>query len=242
MVNLAENSGRIAISAFALAVLASTGVRWSSAQIGDVPELPHAFPRDGATMILDNTMGTAWDVTWVPGKPTPMHRHTFDYVGVELADTSVDLIALDGTRRTTVLTVGHSYFLPRGTTHIEEVPGMSPVRHAVIIDLKDPVAPRPVDSAAAALSMAAAKKVVENDRVVMWDFTWPPAKPVATVAMPKGAFIVFLEGGELASGGLAGKPSSEVVTSGEVLFSGDGRVLSEVSAEGRVRGIVVQLK
>ena len=165
--------GRAATSAVALALLSSAGVRPLSAQSGDPHELPPAFPRDGATMILDNAMGTAWDVTWMPGKPTPMHRHKFDYVGVELADSTVELIAPDGTRRTVAFTKGHSYFLPRGTTHIEEVPATSPERHAVIIDLKDPKTPKSASSTevTTAVSFASAKKLVENDRVAMWDFT-----------------------------------------------------------------------
>lgn len=95
-------------------------------------------------MILDNTMGTAWDVTWTPGKPTTMHRHTFDYVGVELTDSTVQLTALDGSRRTVALAMGHAFFFPRGITHIEEVPTTSPQRHAIVIDLKDLKSPEPV--------------------------------------------------------------------------------------------------
>jgi hypothetical protein len=217
--NLGGCLGWVAISAFVLTVLSSAGVRPLSAQNGDPQELPPAFPRDGATMILDNTMGTAWDVTWTPGKPTLMHRHKFDYVGVELADSTVEVTAPDGSRRTATLAIGRSYFFPHGTTHIEEVPGTSPVRHAIVIDLKD-----------------------LNDRVAMWDFTWPSLQPATTVVIPKGAFIIFLGGGELASSNSPNKRQSELVSPGQVLFTTDGRIFSELSTKGHVRGIVVQLK
>lgn len=46
------------------------------------PELPHAFPREGAKQIFDNERVTIWDVTWIKGQPSTMHRHRFDLVGV----------------------------------------------------------------------------------------------------------------------------------------------------------------
>jgi hypothetical protein len=70
-----------------------------------------------------------------------------------------------------------SYFLARGTTHVEETPAGQPTRHAVIVDLKDgaPAAPSP----AAFAGGQAARKVTENARVILWDYAWPakPAQP-----------------------------------------------------------------
>jgi hypothetical protein len=235
--NLRGCLGQVAISAFVLTILSSAGVRPLSAQNGDPQELSHAFPRDGATMILDNAVGTAWDVTWTPGKPTLMHRHKFDYVDVELTDSTVEVTAQDGSRRTSALATGRSYFFSRGTTHIEEVPGTSPVRHAIVIDLKDLKTPESANSTTAttAVLIESAKKLVENDRVTIWDFTWPSLQSATTVVLPKGAFIIFLGGGELTSSNSPYKP-------GQVLFTTDGHVFSELSTKGHVRGIVVQLK
>lgn len=233
-----------AISAIILALFSSAGIQLLSAERSASQEFPRAFPRDGATMVLDNARGTVWDVTWMPGKPTLMHRHEFDYVGVELTDTTVNITTPDGTRRTLVLTVGRNYFLPRGTTHIEEVPATSPERHAIIIDLKDARKPESENSTETkmAVSIAPAKRLVENDRVAMWDFTWPSAEPATAVVSAGGAFIVFLEGGELKASDAAPEQQSEMVSAGQVLFTSDGRVLSELSTKGHVRGIVIQLK
>ena len=101
-------------------------------------DLPHAFPREGATRIVDNPRLSAWDATWAVNKPTAMHRHLYDYVGVELVDSQTKITSLDGQVRTATLKKGAAYFLPKGTTHIEE--GITS-RHAILVDLKDSPSP-----------------------------------------------------------------------------------------------------
>jgi hypothetical protein len=142
------------------------------AQSSDARELPHASPRQGAAQLLDNDWGTVWGVTWVPGSSTAMHRHAFDYVGVELTDSRFNSVAPDGQRRTISQERGASYFLPRGITHIEELLSSDPARHTVVIDLKDATAPSFVNSSRSPTAFAegVARKVVENARVVMWDY------------------------------------------------------------------------
>ena len=47
-----------------------------------VTTLPPAFPRVGANKILDNDRVQVWNIAWLKGKPSPLHRHVFDLVGV----------------------------------------------------------------------------------------------------------------------------------------------------------------
>lgn len=135
-------------------------------------ELPPAFAREGARQVLENDFGTVWDVTWTPGSATPMHRHTFDYVGVELANTTFSVVAPNGQRRTLPAKAGGAWFLPRGTTHIEEMPVDSPARHAVVIDVKDIAAPSLVNLSGSpkVFPQGVAEKIIENARVVMWEY------------------------------------------------------------------------
>src|SRR6266699_1573806 len=49
-------------------------------------DYPPAFPREGARQVFDNMWIAAWDDTWIPDMPTPMHRHAYDYFGLELTD------------------------------------------------------------------------------------------------------------------------------------------------------------
>jgi len=43
---------------------------------------------------------TAWDVTPEKGKPSPMHQHRYDLVGVDLSDTTAKVVNPDGTSQT----------------------------------------------------------------------------------------------------------------------------------------------
>ena len=101
-----------------------------------VQDLPKPFPRDGATQSFDNARATAWDVTWPKNKPTQMHRHVYDLVGIELSDATFAVTSQNGSPRTTSTTRGRVLFLNKNTVHMEE--GLSDIpRHAILIDLKD---------------------------------------------------------------------------------------------------------
>src|SRR2546426_245649 len=101
-----------------------------------VQDLPHAFPREGAKQIVDNARLTAWDVTWPKNKPTAMHKHAYDLVGIELADSTFAVTSQGGQPRTASSTRGRVLFLRKDTIHMEEGLSDTP-RHAILVDLKD---------------------------------------------------------------------------------------------------------
>lgn len=207
-------------------------------------QLPHAFPREGATQVFDNQWGTAWDATWTPNKPTLMHQHAYDYVGVELVDSTFNLTSPGGQPRTASLKKGSSYFLPKGTTHIEEGLSSNPPRHAVLIDLKDQPSPTLPNTTQypTAFPRDAARKVVENPRVVMWDVAWVPNQPAALYFHDKNAFIIFVDAGELALTAPNDQPQALSVHAGQILFWTGGGVRAERAINGAVRAVVVELK
>ena len=45
-------------------------------------KLPPAYPRPGATNILDNDSVQVWNIAWLKGQPSPLHRHVYDLDGV----------------------------------------------------------------------------------------------------------------------------------------------------------------
>jgi hypothetical protein len=220
---------RVAILAVGLALPAQAAT----------PDYPPAFPRAGARELLDNSWGSVWDVIYQPGEPTPMHRHRFDFVGVELADSSVTVTTPDGVAKTFPSKHGESYFLARGTTHVEETPAGSPKRHAVIIDLKDraPITPSP----SAFTDSAAARKVTDNARVTLWDYAWP-ANPAKPVTLTHNTFIIIVDGGELKGLGPDGKAHVQAASSGQVLFRAAGTRFAEAAAKGPIRAVLVEVK
>ena len=101
-----------------------------------------------------------------------MHQHKYDLVGVDLSDATVKVVNPDGTSQTGAAKVGQVVSLKKGTTHIEEAASDSP-RHAIVVDLKD-VNIRPIQNKSRyplAFPRDGAKKVMETDRVIVWDYT-----------------------------------------------------------------------
>jgi hypothetical protein len=100
-------------------------------------DYPPAFPREGARRVFDNMWITAWDDTWIPDKPTPMHRHVYDYFGWEFTDSKTDSVSPEGDTRSVSTSRGLAWFLSKGVTHVEIGRSSNPPRHAILVELKD---------------------------------------------------------------------------------------------------------
>jgi quercetin dioxygenase-like cupin family protein len=208
------------------------------------PELPHAFPRDGVKRVFDNERVTIWDVTWIKGKPSPMHRHKYDLVGVYLVGSSIRITMPDGTSRESEVEEGFVLFQPKGVTHIEEGVVEDNPRHAILIDLKDhEVPPYPNTSGYPnAFPRKGAEKRLENDRVVIWEYRWIPGEPTPMHFHDKDVVVVVMEGGELASTTPDGTRRVAKLARGEASFTPGDRVHTEEHVSGAARAILVELK
>jgi quercetin dioxygenase-like cupin family protein len=207
------------------------------------PELPHAFPREGAKQLFDNERVTIWDVTWIQGKPSPMHRHKHDLVGIYLVGSPIKVTMPDGTSRESKVEEGFVLFQPKGVTHIEEGLVDENPRHAILIDLKDhPVAPVPNTSGLVpAFPREGAVNRLENERVAIWEYRWTDqATPMHF--HDKDAVVVVMEGGELESTSPDGKSRVSRLSRGEASFTPANRAHSEKLVSGAVRAILVELK
>ena len=206
-------------------------------------ELPHAFPREGVTQIFDNERVTIWDVTWIKGKPSPMHAHKYDLVGVYLVGSPIKVTMPDGTSRESKVDEGFVLFQPKGVTHIEEgLVGENP-RHAILIDLKDhEAAPIPNRSGLPnAFPREGAVNRLENDRVVIWDYRWTP-QPTPMHFHDKDVVVVVMEGGEIESKTADGRSRVSRVARGEASFTPGNRSHTEKLVSGSARAILVELK
>ncbi len=209
-----------------------------------IQELPHAFPRDGAKQLFDNEKVTIWDVTWVKGKPSPLHRHQYDLVGVYLVGSPIKVTMPDGTSRESKVEEGFVLFQPKGVTHIEEGVVEKDPRHAILIDVKDyEAAPLPNSSGLKnAFPREGAVNRLENERVVIWDYRWIPGRPTPMHFHDKDTVVVVMDDGELESTAPDGKSQVSRVTRGQASFNSGNRSHSEKLVSGAARAIIVELK
>jgi hypothetical protein len=79
-----------------------------------------AWPRAGATKVLENELVVVWDYTFTDGVEIPLHYHDKDQVHVSLAPGTIRMIPLEGEPRVSVRKAGTANFGPRGALHREE--------------------------------------------------------------------------------------------------------------------------
>jgi quercetin dioxygenase-like cupin family protein len=220
-----------------------TMVLASGAWLFQAPELPHAFPREGAVQLLDNARVTMWDVTWFKGKPSPMHRHRYDLVGVYLVGSPIRVTLPDGTARESTVEPGFILYQREAVTHIEE--GVADIpRHAILTDIKGgPVGAMPNTSGQpAAFPRPGARQALDNEKVTIWEYAWTPGQPTGMHFHDKDAFVVFMADGELKSTTPDGKSEIAKYKRGDARFSPRGRVHSEELVSGALRAVITELK
>jgi hypothetical protein len=167
----------------------------------------------GAEPVLDNERVTVWDTTTA----LPPAQH--DFVAVSLSHK------------------GRAVF-----GHMGDIAGKAGVR-TVVIEIKDTVGPLPNGSGyPLAFPRAHATKLLENDKVVVWDNVWRAGKPTPMHFHDKDALVVFEATGALQSTALDGKQVVNEFKFAQIRFSSRGRVHTEVLVHGEGHAIITELK
>ena len=148
--------------------------------------------------------------------------------------TSPEAQALDAV---VVSLSGSAAFLPKGTT-----PGVE--GRSIIIDLKDHPVAAVTNMTAYPLSFPrpGSKKILENDRVIVWDYTWKPGVATPMHFHDKDVVVVFLEDGDLTSTTPDGQVVENSFTPGAVRFNPRGRIHTETLVRGKQHAIITELK
>jgi hypothetical protein len=132
---------------------------------------------------------------------------------------------------------GNAVFLPKGAT--PKIDGRT-----MIVDLKDhPVPPIPNNSGyPLAFPRPGAKKILENERVIVWDVTWTQDVATPMHFHDKDALVVYLEDGQMRSTTPDGKATVTPQTAGMVKFNARDRIHTETLISGKQHAIITELK
>jgi hypothetical protein len=168
----------------------------------------------GAEPVLDNERVTVWDTT----TPLPPAQH--DFVAVSLVH--------------------------RGTAkfgHKGDEAGRAGMR-TIVIELKDhPLMPISNTSGyPLAFPRPNAKKLLDNEKVVVWDNVWYPRKPTPMHFHDKDALVVYEATGALQSTSVDGKKTVGEYQFGQIRFSPRDHTHTEVLVRGRGRAVILELK
>ena len=181
----------------------------------------------GATPIIDNDRVTVWDFTWTRGVPEPLERPTTDSIWISVS-----------------LSAGDVRYWAKGAPRRAERSIGSPIR-MISIDLKNhpgstltntsgfPNAfPRPGNN----------RKVFENERVIVWDFSWTKGVATPMHFHDKDVVVVYLGTGTLRSTTPDGKAVDNKWKPGDTRFNLGNRIHTETLVDGELRAIITELK
>jgi len=210
-------------------------------------QLPPAFPREGAKKILENDRVIVWDMQLRKGQRAAMHTHPYDIVSVTLTPGGHQDNGSDGVSEDRMFKMGDVRFTPKGRTHFE-VGLTDPPRRAIVTELK-PVAPGGTPAAQEsstyppAYPREGARKILENDRVILWDVTLENNRRTEMHGHPYDFMSVTLSPGAIRDVGSDGVIEARQFEVGQVRFQNKGRVHADEGASVIPRrSIVIEFK
>jgi len=168
----------------------------------------------GAEPAIDNGRVTAWEASGV----APPAQHDFVAVSLSRKGTAV---------------FGHKGDSPGKVgerTVIVELKGQSlaPIANTTGYPL---AFPRP-----------RVKKLLENDQVVVWDYSWRPHEPTPMHFHDKDTLVVYEANGALESTTPDGKSIVNENKFGDIRFNKRDRVHTELLIRGRGHAVITELK
>ena len=202
-----------------------------------------AQTRDTLKPAIQNDRVTVWDVTWTKGASGGFTRRNHDVVVLYLSNGSVKLVRPDGNSITVPASVGEVVFQPKGSVKDEEGASNEPVR-AKVIDLNDHyVAPlKNTSGYPNAFPRPGSKKLLDNKRVVVWDYTFTAGTASPMHFHEKDVVVTYMAEGSLRSTTPDGQSQVSEYTFGLTKFNARNRTHSEQLVQGKQRVIAVELK
>lgn len=202
--------------------------------------LPLLASAQGNKPIIDNERVTVWDVTWEKNQPGFTASGDHDAVTVYLAGGDFKV----GSSAAVTHKTGDAVFRPKGTRVPETWVGTGTPPRTTEISLKDPQKPPTPNTSGYPLAFprVGSTKLIDNDRVLVWDHRWQPGVPTAMHFHDKDVVVSYLEDGDLTSITPDGKSVVNPYKSGMIRFNFGNRSHKEVLTKGTQRAIIVELK
>lgn len=206
-------------------------------------DYPAAWPRPGATLLIENDRGAAYDVVYPVNEPTSMHRHRYGFAGLDLNTATLKVTQPDGTSSLTPVIKNQMWFLPKGLTH-QEMYITEPGGHAIVIDIKEKRL-SPVGNSTNLPTDKFAKdqiKVLDNDVAVIWDCAWASGAEGIRSFNSRDMFLAFAEGGDLSIATQGQDTTVKHYDAGQAIFLPAGHARTIASIKGTVHVMLVQVK
>jgi hypothetical protein len=175
---------------------------------------------------IDNDRVTVWDVTWTKGQINPARGHDHDAVVMWVSGPQAR----------------HASFIAKGDSGAAI--GSANQGRSIVIELKDqPVAPITNKTGYPnAFPRPHVKKLLENDRVIVWSYRWNPGEPTPMHFHDKDVVVVYLEDTALTSTTPDGAKTMNEYKAFDIRFNKRDRTHTELLTHGTGSAMMMELK
>ena len=192
--------------------------------------------------LIDNERVTVWDIPLKVGEASPYTPSDRDSV-VMFLDGGRFRVSQPGSRGFASGRPGQALFIVRGTGAEVTLTSGGPA-HVVMIALKDfkkaPYA-NP-GSLPLAFPRPGSIKLLENDRVVVWGYSWKPGEATRPHFHNKDVVLAYRFDGAIDSVTPDGQHTVTPHTAGEIRFNAGNRAHFERLVSGRQSAVITELK
>ncbi len=195
-----------------------------------------------ATTVIDNERVRVWDITLAQGQSTDFGRHEYDVVTMFLVGGQFRTTSENGATATE-RRFGEAVYSHKGAKQEEELIAGGPAR-LIVVELRDHPEPRYPNTSGYPLAFPrpGSRKVLDNERVVVWNYSWAPNTPTPMHFHDKDIVVAYRYDGSLKSTTPDGKSVVNDYKSGSIWFNRGDRVHFETLLKGRQSAIMVELK
>lgn len=193
--------------------------------------------------VIDNSRVLVWSLQLKKGETGPYTPKDLDTVVMFLKGGLIRSEAPDGRHRIATRHPGDAVWVPKGAP-LKDTPVSEGTVEEVVVALKDASVEPLVNSTGlpSAFPRPGSKKVLENSRVIVWQYTWLPDRPSPMHFHDKDVVVAFRQEGALQSVSPAGERTVNTYHPGEIRFNSRNRSHSEQLVSGRQSAVMVELK
>jgi hypothetical protein len=191
---------------------------------------------------FDNERVIVSDITLTPQKPEAIETHDHDFVTMYLIGGRFRTIDANGTPHIVMHNAGDATFTSGSSKTTAEVISDQPAR-IFVVELKQYPAPATNTSKyPGAFPRPGSTKILENDHVIVWNYSWAPGVPTPMHYHFREVVVVYREDGSLKSTSANGEIVVNNYTFGMVKFNKADRTHTEELERGKESAIILELK
>jgi quercetin dioxygenase-like cupin family protein len=186
--------------------------------------------------LIDNSRVTVRDIALSDGQALTL-KYAHPYVVVFLEGGSLRVNGRVETHK-----AGDAVYQPAGSETDQAISGRP---RLVIVDLNETQPPPPLSNTTRyplAFPRPGVKKVLENDKVIVWNYSWQPGKPTPMHFHDKDVVVIYRGEGTLDSVTPNGKHTVTPHHFGEIRFNKGNRSHYELLTKGAQSATMIELK